>query len=73
MIHPDVADEAVGQILMLVADLGEEAASSAVAAPDSDLAGQLLHLEQLGQDLAILAAAGQAVLRNRAPTAEGPA
>lgn len=73
MIHPDVADEAVGHILMLVADLGEEAASSAVAAPNDDPGGQLLRLEQLGRDLAILAAAGQAVLRNRAPTAESAA
>ncbi len=69
MIHPEVADEAVGLLLMLVADLGEEAASLAVMAP-VDLAERFARLRQLGEDQAVIAAAGEAVLRNRRPLAE---
>jgi len=69
MIHPEVADEAVGLLLMLVADLGEEAASRAVTAP-VDLAQSFARLRQLGEDQAVIAAAGEAVLRNRRPPAK---
>ncbi|MCZ8086851.1 MAG: hypothetical protein O9257_05910 [Brevundimonas sp.] len=69
MIHPEVADEAVGLLLMLVADLGEEAASLAVTAP-VDLTQRFARLRQLGEDQAVIAAAGKAVLRNRRPPAE---
>jgi hypothetical protein len=69
MIHPEVADEAVGLLLMLVSDLGEEAASLAVTACE-DPAGRFARLRQISEDQAILAAAGEAVVRNRRVSAE---
>lgn len=65
MIHPENADPAVDQLFMLIADLGEAAASLAVLAPGDDVA-RLERLRQLGSDQAVLAEAAQAVLRNRA-------
>lgn len=69
MIHPEVAEEAVGLLLMLVADLGEEAASLAVTACE-DPAERFARLRQISEDQAIIAAAGEAVLRNRRPSPE---
>lgn len=68
MIHPDIADEATDRLLMLVSDLGIAAATLAESAPD-DVASRFARLRQLGEDQAIIAAAGEAVLRNRAPPA----
>jgi len=65
MIHPENADEAVDRLLMLIGDLGVEAETIAVSAP-ADLRERFARLRQLGQDQATLAAAGEAVLRNRA-------
>lgn len=65
MIHPENADEAVDRILMLIGDLGVEAEVVAVSAP-TELPGRLRRLRQLGLDQAVLAAAGEAILRNRA-------
>lgn len=69
MIHPEAAEEAVGLLLMLVADLGEEAASLAVTACE-DPAGRFARLRQISEDQAMLAAAGEAVVRNRWASAE---
>lgn len=65
MIHPENADEAVHRLLMLIGDLGVEAETIAVSAA-ADLQERVARLRQLGQDQATLAAAGEAVLRNRA-------
>ena len=65
MIHPENADRVLDQLFMLIADLGEAAASLAVLAPDNCLE-RLERLRQLGRDQAVLAEAAQAVLRNRA-------
>jgi hypothetical protein len=54
---------------MLIADLGEAAASLAVLAP-GDCLGRLERLRQLGRDQAVLAEAAQAVLRDRTELAE---
>lgn len=54
---------------MMVADLGEEAASLAVTACE-DPAGRFARLRQISEDQAILAAAGEAVVRNRRASAE---
>jgi hypothetical protein len=69
MIHPDIADEALDKLLMLVADLGEEAASLAVTEPE-DVAERFARLRQISEDQATIAAAGEAVLRNRRPLGE---
>lgn len=65
MIHPENADEAVDRLLMLIGDLGVEAETIAVSAP-VHLQERFARLRQLGLDQATLAAAGEAVLRNRA-------
>jgi hypothetical protein len=54
---------------MLVADLGEEAASLAVTEPE-DVAERFARLRQISEDQATIAAAGEAVLRNRRPLGE---
>lgn len=65
LIHPENADRVLDQLFMLIADLGEAAASLAALAPDNCLE-RLERLRQLGRDQAVLAEAAQAVLRNRA-------
>lgn len=65
MIHPDIADEATDKLLMLISDLGLEADTLAVSAP-ADAAERFARLRQLGLDQAAIAAAGEAILRNRA-------
>ena len=69
LIHPENADRVVDQLFMLIADLGEAAASLAVLAPEN-CAARLERLSQLGRDQTVLAEAAQAVLRNRTELAE---
>lgn len=51
--------------MMLIGDLGVEAEVVAVSVP-MDLPGRFAHPRQLGLDQAAIAAAGEAILRNRA-------
>lgn len=63
MLHPDAADEAIGQIMMLIGSLGVEADNLACSAPDSDPGRRLRQLRQFAEDMVTLALAGEAVVR----------
>jgi len=65
MIHAGNADDIADRLLMAIGDLGVEAEVVAASAP-VDLPARFARLRQLGLDQAALAAAGEAILRNRA-------
>ena len=69
MIHPENANAAIDQLIMIAADLGIEAGDIASLAIDEPLDQRLARLEGLGVGLVEVAAAARAILRHRA---QGP-
>lgn len=64
MIHPEIVDEALNQIVMAIGDLGIHIGDTAVLAPEADQGPRLRLLGQMADDIVTLVRAGEAVLRN---------
>lgn len=69
MIHPEIVDEAVAQILMVIGDLGIHIGEAAILPPEADQGPRLRLLGQMAEDIVTLVRAGEAVLRNVATAA----
>ncbi|MGV8928367.1 MAG: hypothetical protein ACOH1E_01325 [Brevundimonas sp.] len=74
MIHPENADAAIDQLMMIVADLGNEAASLAETAVTELVDLRLARLESFGAGIVSVAGAARAILsfrkESRRPLAE---
>lgn len=65
MIHPENADAAIDQLMMIVADLGNEAASLAETAVTEPVDLRLARLEAFGTGIVSVAGAARAILHFR--------
>lgn len=65
MIHPENADAAIDQLMMIVSDLGNEAASLAETAVTEPTDLRLARLEAFGAGIVSVAGAAREILRFR--------
>lgn len=74
MIHPENADAAIDQLMMIISDLGNEAASLVETAVTEPIGLRLARLEAFGAGIVSVAGAASAILRfrkeSRRPLAE---
>ena len=68
MIHPENADAAIDQLMMIVSDLGNEAASLAETAVTEPTDLRLARLESFGAAIVAVAGAARAILCFRKET-----
>lgn len=69
MIDPEVAEEALNQIVMAIGDLGIHIGDTAILPPECDQSPRLQLLSRMAEDIVTLARAGEAVIRNTAKSA----
>ena len=65
MIHPENADAAIDQLMMIVSDLGNEAAALAETAVTESADLRLARLESFGAGIVAVAGAARMILRFR--------
>ena len=68
MIHPENADAAIDQLMMIVSDLGNEAASLAETAVAEPIDLRLARLEAFGSSIVSVAGAARVILHFRKET-----
>jgi hypothetical protein len=68
MIHPENADAAIDQLMMIVSDLGNEAAALAETAVTEPADLRLARLESFGAGIVAVAGAARVILRFRKET-----